>query len=223
MTTKPTITRAIAVDPKKLEPNPWNPQKTTEIQQTAIRQSLEWVDQVQEILVRPHPTDDGRYQIIDGYHRWLELQSAPTVHVNVINGLSEDEAKKLTIVMNETHGNPDKIELAQLLSEINEIQGDATNYALPYDETELQELIALADVDRESQYDDGGDYTEFPDSEYQDTEDTTVVAIVPGDMYSIVEEAYNEVFATLDESGTEKKVWGLILVQLCQHYLAAKK
>jgi hypothetical protein len=139
------IQRAVAVSSADLIPNEWNPQKTRPREQAAIGESLSWVGQIEEIVVRPHPDQEGKYQIIDGYHRWLEMDGK-TVFVNVIHGLTDAEAKKLTIVINETHGDPDKIELAQLLADIYADMGEETALALPYEDQELQELLALAEA-----------------------------------------------------------------------------
>lgn len=143
--TKHRIERGVKVAKSQLLPNPWNPNKTKKRQQEAIAESLNLYGQVLEILVRPSPQHAGKYEIIDGEHRYQELQD--TVFVNVIHGLPDGDAKKLTIVLNETRGEADKIELAQLLAEIDEELGESAITALPYDLTEYEELLALAQHD----------------------------------------------------------------------------
>lgn len=148
------IERGVAIPKQDLIPNPWNPNKTTKRQQTAIAQSLNLYGQVLEIVVRPSPTQSGKYEIIDGEHRYQELPD--TVFANVIHGLPDADAKKLTIVLNETRGEADKIELAQLLAAIDKELGGGEKAispvssriaALPYDDQEYLELIKLAECD----------------------------------------------------------------------------
>jgi len=143
--TKYKLERSVPIPKSKLHPNPWNPNYMKPNQAKGVKESLQWVGQVLDLLVRPHPEIDGEYQIIDGEHRFNVI--GDTVYCTIIHGLSEAEAKKLTIVMNETRGEADKIELAQLLKDIWTDLGDDTGWALPYDETELTELVNLADVD----------------------------------------------------------------------------
>lgn len=129
-------------------PNPWNPNRTTGKIDDAIRESLGAFGQWSPIVVRPHPTEDGKYQILDGEHR-LEQAIAldwPTVSVNVVHGLSEDDARKITIIANETRGYSDKTALGVLLSEIQDLMQDeeAFEIGLPFDGAELEALIELA-------------------------------------------------------------------------------
>lgn len=144
----PATIKSATVDIKKLHPNPWNPNKTTQRQQAAIDESLKHYGQVLPLVVRPHPDIEGEFQIIDGEHRFNV--STGKVNVNIVEGLTEPDAKRLTIVMNETRGQADKIELAALLSELDKAMGNDLMTALPYDPGELDELIKLADYDWDS-------------------------------------------------------------------------
>lgn len=141
------IERGVPIPKRDIVPNPWNPNKTTKRQQAALSESLNEYGQVLEIVVRPSPTETGKYQIIDGEHRYEELPD--TVFANVIHGLPDADAKKLTVILNETRGAADKVELAQLLAEIDKELGggEKAMAALPYDEQEYLELIKLAEHD----------------------------------------------------------------------------
>jgi len=140
------INRGVAIPKAKLRANPWNPNHMKDRQQEAVKESIAAYGQVMELLVRPHPSEPDAFQIIDGEHRFNVLPD--TVYCNVIHGLSDADAKKLTIVMNETRGSADKIELSQLLSELNQNLGlEQLMVGLPYLEKELKELVSLADVD----------------------------------------------------------------------------
>jgi DNA modification methylase len=138
------IEYGVKIPVNKVHPNPWNPNGTTDREQEAIQESLNEFGQVLEVLVRPHPSIDGAYQIIDGEHRYLEMSQDGIIVANILYGISDIDAKRLTIVMNQTRGKPDKEKEAVLLAEIKNMQPDTFGNALPYTPDELDELIAIA-------------------------------------------------------------------------------
>lgn len=145
MIDKYKVDRGIRVKRSQLIENNYNPNKTTEVQQNAIAQSLNLYGQLTSVLVRPHPTESGKYLIIDGEHRSKVLTD--DVYVDVIHDLSEADARKLTIIMNETRGSADETELSSLLASLgDEMSLDELSIGLPYDETELQDIIKLANI-----------------------------------------------------------------------------
>lgn len=211
--TKPTIKRGIAVDRSAIHPNPWNPNKMNPRQQDAVAESIEAYGQVLEILVRPHPDIPGEYQIIDGEHRFNI--SGDTVFCNVVEGLSEADAKKLTIVMNETRGKADKISLAQLLADLEGDFGDleALNLGLPYEENELKELIALAAVDWDSfDSDFDGDPEPEPGTQDTDTSDLTRYTFaIPNDLAEAFDEAIDAIAPDASATSTEEVLGSKVL------------
>lgn len=219
--TKYQIERGVAIAKDKLHLNPWNPNKMRDREQQALAESISEYGQILELIVRPHPNKPEHYQIIDGAHRFETL--GETVFCNVIYGLSDANAKKLTIIMNETRGEADKIELAQLLASIEEDMGDDLITALPYTETELDELIRLAAVDWD-QFDQPG--SEESTNESQSSTDTdgwvvfTVKASVPA--MDVINQAHD---LLKDEKGDQFHhdraiAWGQFLEYISADYLA---
>jgi hypothetical protein len=182
------VERGVKVERGKLHPNQWNPNKTTQRQQEAIAESLSTFGQLIEIVVRPHPTIKEEYEVIDGEHRLQELSE--TVYVNVIHGLSDAEAKKLTIIFNETRGEADKIELAGLLADIaTEFESlDTLQVGLPYDLPELEELIKLSEFDWSNF---NTDVPPSSDDEERDDGYITIVAKIPPDVNEKLRQAHN--------------------------------
>lgn len=136
------------VPTEKCYPNPWNPNRTTMKVDEAIRESMGALGQWSPITVRPHPDEADAYQVLDGEHR-LEQAIAlewPTIAVNVIHGLSEDEARKITIIANETRGRADRVQLGILLAEIQDMIQDEEelSVAMPWADDEIENLIELA-------------------------------------------------------------------------------
>jgi ParB/RepB/Spo0J family partition protein len=142
--------------------NRWNPNEQDEEAFRAEIESIMEFGFLDPILVRPHPERRHHFEIIDGEHRQrATLMIAEQigdddlrVPVRVIDA-TDAEARKLTIVMNETRGKPNKIRLARLMAHLADNYGEeylATG--LPYKATERKELI---DLSRHGWEDDYGD------------------------------------------------------------------
>ena len=189
MKKKYRVERGIKIDRAQLSNNDYNPNKTTERQQQAIAESLDNYGQLTSVLVRPDPEREGNYIIIDGEHRSQVLTEE--VYVDVVYGLKDTDAKKLTVIMNETRGSADKIELAQLLNSLNDEIGDLQELSLglPYEEIELQELIDLADVDWDNFEVAGGEEEENNNDEEMSDDWTTLVAKMSQDALDVFNQA----------------------------------
>lgn len=144
MLDKYDVDRGVKLKKSDITPNDYNPNKTSDRQQKAINESLGKYGQLLEIVVRPDPNNKGKYLIVDGEHRYHELDDE--VYCNVVHGLSDADAKKLTVIFNETRGQADKVELAQLLASLDDDLDDLI-VGLPYEQDELAELVKMADVD----------------------------------------------------------------------------
>lgn len=216
------IDRGVRIKVGDIEPNPWNPNKTNSSQQQAIAESIDRYGQIAELLVRPHPEKPGLYQVIDGEHRLSELTKLDEfAFTNVIYGLSEVEAKKLTIIMNETRGEADKIELAQLLADINDELGEGTRVGLPYSESELDELIRLASVDWDNFASDEVNLQSEPEPHVEDKDWTVLTVKVSNDVFEKIKDAYNLVEQEKGKMSSDKAVaWGQVLECLALDYVA---
>ena len=138
------------VDPKKLHPNPWNPNKMDDATLAAERQSIATFGFIDPITVRPMPKKQGHFQIIDGEHRWkiATEDKLATVPVVVLE-LDDTAAKKLTIVLNETRGQADTVLLSSLLNELAGELGDDLGVALRWSGKELDSILAVGGDDWE--------------------------------------------------------------------------
>lgn len=152
--------KSMLVPVKALHPNPWNPNKMSQRALEAAKESIEEHGFVDELLVREHQEHESEFEIIDGEHRQeivealIEDDPEALIPIRVIDA-DDAEAKKLTVIMNETRGSADKVELANLLADLSESYGDDVGIGLPYTENELNELIELASHDWD-QYDENG-------------------------------------------------------------------
>ena len=138
---KPLTITELDVD--LLDPNPWNPNRMTPSMKKKLRLNLKRDGFVNPLTVRPL---DGRYQIINGEHRWTVAKEIGhrTVPCVVLEGLSDRRARILTVNLNELGGDPVPSLLAKLLHELEE-ESPLSELAavLPYDEAEIQDTLAL--------------------------------------------------------------------------------
>ena len=174
----------------QVEANPWNPNKQNDRQYQAEIQSIQDNGFIAPILVRK---TGATYQIIDGEHRWKalneiierglegkwnlpELTKAKEIPAIVLE-VSDAQAKKLTIIMNETRGQADLSALGLLLAEIAPDLGDALGIGLPYSEPQMAELMAIADFN----WDDYGSGVENQEFETKGEEGYRVIALLDAD------------------------------------------
>lgn len=214
MTKVEKIERGVKIPIEKIHPNPWNPNVTSERQQKAIAESLQEYSQVLEVVVRPHPEIEGEYQIIDGEHRFQESDSY--IYANVLHGIADADAKKLTIVLNETRGEADKIKLSGLLEEIKLDLGEDLIIALPYEQGELDELLQLADID----WDDYNDDPPPDDEEKEDDEWVSISCRLPKDAYDVLLQAKDLVSEESTLHKDKAIAWGQVIERLSADYLA---
>lgn len=139
-----------AVDPKKLHPNPWNPNKMDDATLQAERESIATFGFIDPITVRPVPGKRGHFQIIDGEHRWKVATEDGLAKVPVVVlQLDDTAAKKLTIVLNETRGQADTVLLSSLLGELQSELGEDLGLGLRWNERELESILAVGEDDWE--------------------------------------------------------------------------
>ena len=146
-----------------VEPNDWNPNKQNERTFAAEIESILDHGFIVPVTVRVHPKNKNKFQIIDGFHRWLAVKeiiakklsgngnintivSSKEIPVIVLD-VDEAKAKRLTIILNETTGRADMGDLAVLLASIQGELGDDLNRGLPYSENQLKELLSLSAFD----------------------------------------------------------------------------
>jgi len=154
-----------------LDPNPWNPNRQSEAVDRALGESIDEFGFIDPITVR---RVDGRWQIIGGEHRWRKAQQAGMSEVPVIAvDVDDDEAKRLTLILNETVGEHDVVAVGTLLAQLraDDVDMETLLRGLPYSTTELQHLLSLADEDWE-RFTSGATAPEPPDDD--DTRRDTV-------------------------------------------------
>lgn len=132
---------------EKVKVNKWNPNEQTEFIFKHARKSLRDQGQLLPILVREVGKD---FEIIDGEHRYRGAlaEGADDISVNNLGRVSDQVAKQLTIIMNETRGEARRDKLSALLHSLEDSLGlEELLASLPIQETEIQSLLGSNEVD----------------------------------------------------------------------------
>jgi ParB-like chromosome segregation protein Spo0J len=145
-------------------PNPWNVNSMAPADFEKLKRSLVRYGLPFPVVVRAHPWEAGRWQVVDGEHRWraaTELGWA-TVHCTIVD-YDDETAKEAGIVLNGLRGSPDETKLGSLLRELAAKRDEQElREVMPFDRTRFDELMGeLTSVDYErlekmAPNDDGG-------------------------------------------------------------------
>lgn len=135
-------------------PNDWNANELDaegrEKLHNGIKLLLEQTGSIPPIVVRRHPDKPRRYQIIDGYHRWLVMKEAgyETIDSHVLD-VDLQTAMLLTDTLNYLRGEPDPEKHAkyvQRLLEENKLPLIEAAEFLPESADELREILDNYDL-----------------------------------------------------------------------------
>lgn len=139
-----------------IEKNPWNYRGMSDAMFEKEVSSFLAFGYINAILVRRIAGAPGRFQIIDGEHRWKAAQDERVgmTAIDVVelaqpdgSPLDDRTAKKLTIVLNETHGDVRYDDLSKLIAELDATDGHTDLLTeLPFPAAELKAMLALFDT-----------------------------------------------------------------------------
>lgn len=129
--------------------NPWN---MNQLQGSAFKKLKAWLKRSKEesgkmalpVVLRTHPTEPGKWQIIDGYHRWKAAKELKWLEVDChIYECDDKAAMLLTDALNYLRGEPDGQKYADYLQELskNGVSMEEMAEFTHKTEDELNELI----------------------------------------------------------------------------------
>lgn len=140
--------KAETVDIHLVDPNPWNPNKMTPEMKAKEEASLRRFGFLKSVVVRE--TSVGRYEIIDGEHRFEIMKTSGAVQLPVLNlgKISTAEAKQLTVLLNEIRGESDFLKLSDLFATTkDDFKPEDLAGLLPFSKEEIESLITASDFD----------------------------------------------------------------------------
>jgi ParB family chromosome partitioning protein len=150
----PAAVRAVGVD--LLDPSPYQPRvDMPEDGLMELAESIRAQGILQPILVRPHPSDPGRYQIIAGERRWRASGLAGLHEVPVfVRDLSDSDAAAAALVENLQRQDLNPIEEAEGLRRLIDDFGfthEAMGHAISKSRSHITNMLRLLNLPNEVQ------------------------------------------------------------------------
>jgi len=133
----------------QIEPNPWNPNRMSKREFEALKQEIQKRGQIYPIVVRE--LENGKYQIIDGEHRWKAMKELGYRTIKIINlGKVDDRlAKILTVNLNQIRGEFDIEALYTLIESMiskEEIDPNILKEEMPLLEEDIDIVIQSLNI-----------------------------------------------------------------------------
>lgn len=157
--------RLIEVDPRLLEPNPWNVNIVQPENEDKLSSSINRLGMFKPIVCRS--VGPNRFQILGGQHRAeraieLKLKLVPVIDLGDID---DHKAKEISLVDNARYGMDDGIKLAELIQELG-IANEITEF-MPFADLDVLSIMQGVDVNLDD-IDLGGDDDALPATEAEE-------------------------------------------------------
>ncbi len=213
---KPLEVVQLGVD--DLVPNPWNVNRMSTGMRKKLKAYLRREGLVEPMVVRPHPAQDSKYQILGGFHRWqickdeLGYKAMPCV---VVEGLDEKRAKILSINLNSMSGQPVPSLLSDLLMDLGKTMAlPDMEASLPWDQSEIQDFQALMQIPEGF-----ADQLEDEADEAERNAPNVLTVVLDNEQWALWQRA---VEATTDAVGPTRNTKSRTLEVLCRSMLEAE-
>jgi len=189
----------------------WNYKEEDEELQNLLKSNLQRNGQVQNLIVRALPsgdtTKDGLpiYEVPDGNHRLPSLKKLGQEEVMCYNlgRVSEAEAKRIALEVNETQWDADPIALAETMSDVEAEfgRGDILD-TMPFTDDEMDHFEDMLEWDWEDFEDEVDEEGAEGDGDDQDPDHwETLEFLLTEQQMNVFEEAVDRVVAQLQEEG----------------------
>ena len=110
---------AVEIALELLRPALWNPNRADDETVAKIKKSIRQFGFIENLVARPHPSEEGLYEVLSGNHRLkilaeLKVAAVPVVVVE----LSDVQARLLAQTLNRTRGRDDPVVYRQMINEL---------------------------------------------------------------------------------------------------------
>lgn len=134
----------LTLDPRVIQPNPWNSNVVSHENEEKLRASIERHGMFKPVLVRE--LSDGTIQSIGGQHRAeqaieLGYDSIPVINLGPI---SDEQAKEISLADNARYGIDDTLKLSEILGDLDT---SAIENFLPWTNRDIAAMTASLSVD----------------------------------------------------------------------------
>ena len=126
-----------------VSPNGYNYNEMANPMLNRERTSMNRFGVFRTVLVRETPKGPTRFEIIDGEHRWkgLKAEGSTQIPVRNLGKISDEEARALTILLDEIRGENDFERLSELFASITGVSAEDISAILPYSKEEIATMI----------------------------------------------------------------------------------
>lgn len=137
--------RSLELDPRSLQPNPWNSNKVSPENMEKLKRSISDLGFSTAVVVRE--VAEG-YQILGGAHRTkaaieLGLETIPVVNMGEI---SDVQARKIGLTDNHRYGTDDAIQLAKIFEEIGADSAEIEKL-IPVSQADIDAVLNIVEMD----------------------------------------------------------------------------
>ena len=141
--------RMVALD--DLVPHPLNSNVMAPELMEKLRAHIRRTGRYPFLVVRPHPDEPGKYQVLDGHHRVAILRQLSHAEARCdVWEVDDREAKLLLATLNRLEGQDQPVRRAQLIHDLlGEMSADDLAGLLPETDKQLEELHALLEFPAE--------------------------------------------------------------------------
>lgn len=183
-------------------PNPWNPNVQSKSMFEKGKKSVEELGMLGSILVRETA---GYYQILDGEHRWKYLKELgySECPVESMGEIPDDEAKLLTVLLNNIHGTDDLEKRAKIFEQL----GEGQLQLLPFTSEEIENEKKLFKFD----------FSQFDNLDEVEVKDTSLIQIVVPIQVKDVWLQCVKIAKENNESDVD------LILEMMEHYIAVNK
>jgi ParB family chromosome partitioning protein len=128
-----------------LVPHPLNANVMPDEMLAKLKAHIKRTGRYPHLIVRPHPTEPGKYQVLDGHHRIRVLCELGHREARCdVWDVDDRETKILLATLNRLEGADEPFRRAQLIHELlGEMRADDLAGLLPEDESQIADLHAL--------------------------------------------------------------------------------
>ena len=207
--------RMVALD--DLRPHPLNTNVMPLDLQEKLRVNIQRTGRYPFLVVRPHPDDNGKYQVLDGHHRVAILRELGHREARCdVWEVDDREAKLLLATLNRLQGQDLPIRRAELIHELlGEMSAEDLAGLLPETDKQLEELHALLEFPA----DDIAQLLENQAEEAEKVLPRVLTFVVTPEQEQVIEQAVEA--ASDGTVGRDRKARGL--ANLARHFMEAHR
>ena len=208
-------TRLVRVPLAELHPHPANPNLMSDERLETLARNIEREGRYPPLIARPHPERPGEWQLLDGHQRIEVLRRLGHTDALVYPWECDDEtALILLATLNRLEGEDVPAKRGALLEELTQlIPVDQLALLLPEDGAQIEEILALVDLDTDALI---AELTAAAEANSAASPRLISFAVLPED-----EQAIERAIATASERSEGRNRRGRALAAICRAYLEA--